>query len=459
MPNLDRSNIRINSGDELGISLPPGCKCTPNVVNGKKEGIADVFTSDDILYATLSYHLDQLDGICEFYENGLSKEKITYKKGVAEGWGCVMEKGQEKWFFYSGGKKKSELTKNGDGYWIENEIGSGRMLSVCKYNDNHEKQGIGYVYKGNELAEEVEFSNSEVVKTFKKFQGNEMEEVNENGQVVYKGRYLNDMNQRYPRDGDGKEFEEGNVVYIGKWKRNMKDGEGTSYRNHRALYVGHWSENKPDGEGKLYDEKGKVLHEGKWKKGKLMTKKGVIHYDVGYTGGGVKKFTTQSKKKILQLKKKMNTKTGKRVTGLLLALVIALIGVCVIYGMFVWLITHTVRDQEDLLKLSKNARRLRIPANSCNGEELKEFRLSGYEKLERIIVGSNSVVNAKTVVIDSLDSLTLLEFGMNSFTQHKNGYGKDSSRSFTLTNCYALKRVVFDRFAFSDFSEFVMESE
>ena len=66
--------------------------------------------------------------------------------------------------------------------------------------------------------------------------------------------------------------------------------------------------------------------------------------------------------------------------------------------------------------------------------------------------------NVKNIMIDSLESLELLEFGMNSFTQAANSYRKDPSRGLTIMNCYKLKSVVFDRFAFSDYSLFSIES-
>ena len=435
--------------------IPEGCKFTPNLVNGMKEGTMDVFTKEDILYAVLSYHNDKLDGLCEFFEEGLLKEKVTYQNGKPEGWGCEYQNSMEsKWFFYRNGTKYSELVEKDHGYRVETEFQSGHILSICKYNCNHEREGKGFVYVNNRLSSEVLFDNNEIVATLKEFDGKMMTEYNEDGMKVYYGEYRDSMKKEYPREGKGKEYEEGSIVFDGHWKNNMKEGEGTSFRNHRALYVGQWNQNVPDGEGRLLDEEGKVLYKGAWKKGTFATKKGKVYY----TSGGVKKRVTMDKEKIKKLKSKMNSKIGKRVTGLLLVLIIGLIGWGIIYGMHLWIITDVVRNKEDLMNLSQNVRRLKIPSGSCNEETMTEFHLSGYPLLQKVIVGSNACMHVKSVVIDNLDSLKTLEFGMNSFTQSKDSFKQDISRSFTLSNCNKLTSVEFSRFAFSDFNELNIES-
>ena len=452
-------NINLIKEERKREAIPKGYKCTPTLVNGKKEGPVEVFTPDSVLYANLIYHEDLLDGLCEYYDRGVLIEKISYKNGKEDGWGCVFENGKETaWYFYENGQKKSIVKEIEDQYREEREIGSGNVLSVCKYTKDHEKDGIGFIYENNLLSAMVEFDKNKVSKTIKTFKGQEMTELNENGDTVYVGGYINNRKKQYPRNGEGKEYHEGNIVYDGSWKENMKEGKGTSYQNHRALYVGSWSNDLPNGEGRLYDKNGSVLYQGTWKKGLYVSKKGMVHYGIQYSNNGIKKVTTQSKKHMKELKKKMETKTGKRVTGLLIALLIGLIGFGFLYGVYVWWITDTVRTKDDLMSLRRNVRRLRIPANSCNEEDLTEVRWSDYPKLERIVVGSNSMKNVKSVMIDSLESLELLEFGMNSFTQATNSYRKDTSRGLAIMNCYKLKSVVFDRFAFSDYSLFSIES-
>ena len=53
--------------------------------------------------------------------------------------------------------------------------------------------------------------------------------------------------------------------------------------------------------------------------------------------------------------------------------------------------------------------------------------------------------------IDGLNKLKSLVIGMNSFTERKNGYGNDESRSFIILNCIELKSIEIGRYSFSDY--------
>ena len=57
----------------------------------------------------------------------------------------------------------------------------------------------------------------------------------------------------------------------------------------------------------------------------------------------------------------------------------------------------------------------------------------------------------QTFKIDGLTRLKTIKFGNNSFTQEKNGYRNDSSKSFHILNCESLEDIDIDRYSFSDF--------
>lgn len=452
---MDKNISNIQLGRQFSeTQLPEGCTYTPTVLNGKKEGQVTVFSKDSLLYAILNFHEDRLEGICEYYDKGLLKEKITYKNGVPDGWGCLYENSKEsKWFIYKNGSKYSEIIKDGE-YYTEREIRSNSILSICKYNENHNREGLGYLYQDGKVSKAVLFSNGEQGKTIKKFEGKVMTELNDNGDEIYKGEYLNDRQQNYPRNGQGKEYEEGKIVYDGFWKKNKKEGQGSSYKSGRALYVGEWSQNMPNGQGKLYGENGVLLHDGNWKKGVLLSKKGVIMY----SSGGVKKKATLDKEKVLRLKKKMNTKENRRILFWILIALFVVVCAFAIYGIYELAITHTVRNRAEFEKLSKNVKRLKIPSNSCNDVDFTEFHLSDFTKLRSVIVGKNSCQNVESVMLSDLPSLSTLEFGMNSFTKAVNSFAKNGSRSFSISNCEKLSSISFDRFSFSDYSVFNLKA-
>ena len=184
-------NINLIKEESKRESIPVGSKCSSTVVNDKKEGSVEVFIADSVLFANLICHEDLLDGLCEQYDRGVFVEKIHNKNGKEDGQGCVFENGKETaWYFYENGQKKSIMKEIEDQYREEREIGSGKILSVCKYEKDHEKDGIWFIYEENHLSAMVEFDKNKVSKTIKTFKGNEMTELNENGDTLYIGGYI-----------------------------------------------------------------------------------------------------------------------------------------------------------------------------------------------------------------------------------------------------------------------------
>ena len=58
----------------------------------------------------------------------------------------------------------------------------------------------------------------------------------------------------------------------------------------------------------------------------------------------------------------------------------------------------------------------------------------------------------KTFKIDGLNRLKSLKIGKNSFTQKKNSYGNDQSKSFHILNCESLESIQIGEYSFSDFA-------
>ena len=58
----------------------------------------------------------------------------------------------------------------------------------------------------------------------------------------------------------------------------------------------------------------------------------------------------------------------------------------------------------------------------------------------------------KTFQIDGLNRLKTIKIGNNSFTQKKNSYGNDQSKSFHILNCESLESIQIGKYSFSDFA-------
>ena len=95
---------------------------------------------------------------------------------------------------------------------------------------------------------------------------------------------------------------------------------------------------------------------------------------------------------------------------------------------------------------------LSIPKEACNSESLTIFDLSVFKLLQSIEIGNENMYYTNSLLIDNIIQLKTIRIGSNSFTKHKNSYGKDDSRSFRISNCDKLESIEIDQYSFSDYS-------
>ena len=101
---------------------------------------------------------------------------------------------------------------------------------------------------------------------------------------------------------------------------------------------------------------------------------------------------------------------------------------------------------------------IEVSNGCCNEEGLKELDLSGFVSLRELKVGNECFEYVDEVKLIGLSELESVEIGMNSFTQHKKGYGNDANRHFYLKNCPKLKSLKMGRYSFSDYSVIEIEN-
>ena len=92
-----------------------------------------------------------------------------------------------------------------------------------------------------------------------------------------------------------------------------------------------------------------------------------------------------------------------------------------------------------------------IAYKSCNDIDYTIFDFSRFTRVESIEIGDDCFGSVQRFQIDRLNQLKSLKIGKNSFTQKKNGYGDDKSKSFHILNCESLESIQIDRCSFSDF--------
>ena len=71
-----------------------------------------------------------------------------------------------------------------------------------------------------------------------------MKEYNMDHELIYEGNYEGDRKNGFYRNGSGKEYRNGQLLFEGNWEKNIVNGYGV-----------------------LYDDEGKVLYKGEWIKG------------------------------------------------------------------------------------------------------------------------------------------------------------------------------------------------
>ena len=82
---------------------------------------------------------------------------------------------------------------------------------------------------------------------------------------------------------------------------------------------------------------------------------------------------------------------------------------------------------------------------------LVDWDVSWLLSLESIEIGDECFGSVQTFQIDGLNRLKTIKIGSNSFTQEKNRYGNDKSKSFHILNCESLESIQIGQFSFSDF--------
>ena len=288
----------------------------------------------------------------------------------------------------------------------ERLLKNGEVISICSYNENHEKNGIGYLFKNNHISSVVEFEDNTMKRTIKQFEGEEMIVFDDNGKMVYQGGYVDKMANDYPREGKGKEYKDGEIVYDGHYHMNEREGKGKSYMNGKIEFDGKWKNNKPDMKA-------------------IIIKRTLVFVSIAL-------------------------------------LVFMAIGGIV--GYFMWKnkieSVSVVTSQKEFNKLSKYSQHISFAKESCNENTFTNLDFSRFSNLQSIEVGDNSLMYVKNVKIDGLIKLETINIGQNSFTEHRNGYDSNSQdNSFVVKNCDSLESLSIDRYSFSDYNSFTIESK
>ena len=97
--------------------------------------------------------------------------------------------------------------------------------------------------------------------------------------------------------------------------------------------------------------------------------------------------------------------------------------------------------------------------NSCNGPEWAALDLSFMSHLRLLQVSDECFMYVKEVKLIGLSKLERVVIGKNSFTREKNHWGNDPTRHFYLKNCDRLRELKIGGYSFSDYSVCEIEND
>ena len=109
-------------------------------------------------------------------------------------------------------------------------------------------------------------------------------------------------------------------------------------------------------------------------------------------------------------------------------------------------------ESKDMHMPSPTISSIRVPNNSYNDATHSLLDYSRYTLVESIEIGDDCYGSVKTFKIEGLNQLKAIKIGNNSFTNNKNWWGDDKSKSFHILNCESLESIQIGEWSFSDFA-------
>lgn len=484
--------VRTNDVYE-GYVVPEGYVYNPTYVNGKLEGMVPVYDNHEQLVAKLNYQENLLEGISEFFKNGILNEIRSYKHNMAEGWGSIIENGEEAlWLFYKNGKRVAAFPKiDNTSFRREIDLSSGLTVTIAEYNKERQLHGTRYQFRNGAIEAISNYANGKEQCVVKYFEGDEMSEFSDS-RLVYKGHYKSLSEIDYHRDKEGKEYVNGCLVYFGEWKKNQRDGKGCSYSNDRVFYSGYWKEGLPNGEGEILDENGKGVCGGTWTNGVLSIKNGKIdypfhsegeqrvqsvaevieasasqevgtplndYYVVEVVNSGTIKSTLSQQPVDDSSKKPIRWKPAHLILGLVILLLLLIGGISLILQVTNEEKIFIVRSKKEFEKLKNSVRFIQFPSDSCNEKEFTMIDFSRFAVLESVVVENNCFRHVKRVQVTNLNNLKRLQIGRNAFSSQSFPSSLSvESKEFVVKNCSSLMIIQIAPYSFNDFFSFSIES-
>ena len=449
--------------------------------DSKLHGDATIQSPENVIIAKFKYSEGNMTGPCRlYYPSGILFFKGYLENGYRQGRGTEYNEQGIVIFdgFYEKGVKLKiyPFKELGEGYWKEMDD-ENELRSVYQIDDKGKRYGICYFFEHGKISRVSEWQDGNEIDVLKEFTDDNTMIEYENGVKVYEGGFLNSLEENYPRNGSGTEYDNDgkSILFKGMYKDNVRNGMGMSYKD-----------GKPCSSEKEKWIMGRSLKNGLmiqllkivillvvliiclminyyfgliisilmilylcicWKSAKCYGSKKCVIIDNEFLNQVVSANNASnnnntenngSGKSCISKMKRMGFKILKNIYKSTLILVFIIL----IIGTIDYIITgpHGIGIFQESYVVGDNSHNYFL-----------RFKLSGYPNLKSIEIGNDCFGRVKTFKINRLYRLNSIKVGERSFTQEKYGFNNDKSKSFHILNCKSLRSIQIGQYSFNDF--------
>ena len=375
-------------------------------------------------------------------------------------------------FYSKGNKLKIERSKEmGTDYWKEYDE-NGKLIRICQKDKDGNNDGMCYSYSADKISRISLWKEGKEVTLLKQFSSNVMTEY-KNGHKVYEGGFLDDIRKRYPRNGEGEEYDEDgeSVIFQGRYVKGKRHGKGIEYENGVAKLEREWIMGRGKKEVWIIQSIMMILvivlivvsfnvqvaigsiilgvlllfFSSLWKCQEWLIERVCVFFDFDDSITSIIDRFLKDDNKSKTCKSKSKKVMRSILSNFYLYMIVIMVIVIIIF--IVYSIIDYYYEGPHIGYFQKSY----IVQNGY-GNQFKGFTLSSYPNLKTIEIGDECFYYVKTFRINRLKRLKTIKIGNKSFTQKKNSSGDDESKSFHILNCESLESIQIGEYSFSDYA-------
>ena len=143
--------------------------------------------------------------------------------------------------YYKSGNKLYPIP-NKKQFWEERDS-NGNLCRISQFDADVKYNGLSYQYHNNQITRVSRWEDDKEIETMKLFNNGIMTEI-KNGKKTYEGEYNNSIESNYQREGEGEEYDNDgdSLLYKGSFKNGKRNGQGKLYQYGNIVYDGEWIE-------------------------------------------------------------------------------------------------------------------------------------------------------------------------------------------------------------------------